>query len=289
MTGTTTPHDTAANPVAPLTKRWRRGWLVEAAVMGALYWLYESSRGWVAGTTRQALANARGIVDAEKWLGIYWERSIQHAFLNADWFITFWNFWYGTVHFLIPAAVLVALYRTRPARYVRWRNTLLAMWAIGVLTFWLYPLMPPRLMPPVCGRAGERPCIVDTAVPARYTNFGPHPELEFQPNGLPTKATLAQYSNPYAAMPSFHVGWSTFSALALWPLLRRRWLKGLVVAYLFGVIFCIVVTGNHWLLDVPGGWLVVGLGYATAVALERSVAAAKRARARPASANADAG
>lgn len=273
--------DAVAIPVAPLSKGWRRGWLVEAAVMGALYWLYESSRGWVAGTTRSALANAKGIVDAEKWLGIYWERSIQHAFLNADWFITFWNFWYGTVHFLVPAAVLVVLYRTRPPRYVRWRNTLLAMWAIGVLTFWLYPLMPPRLL--------ESAHIVDTAVPARYTNFGPHPILEFQPNGLPTKATLDQYSNPYAAMPSFHVGWSTFSAIALWPLLRRRWLKGLVFAYLFTVIFCIVVTGNHWLLDVPGGWLVVGLGYVTAVAFERAAAAVRRARARPASGGADAG
>jgi len=281
MTATAAPAHPGTDPIAPLTKRWRRGWLLEAAVMGALYWLYESSRGWVAGTTADALANARGIVRAERWLGIYWERSIQHAFLNADWFITFWNFWYGTVHFLIPAGVLVLLYRTRPARYVRWRNTLLAMWAIGVLTFWLYPLMPPRLM--------ESAHIVDTAVPARYTNFGPHPELEFRPNGLPTTATLDQYSNPYAAMPSFHVGWSTFSALALWPLLRRRWLKGVVIAYLGTVIFCIVVTGNHWLLDVPGGWLVVGLGYAIAVGLERGVAAVKRARARRASAGADAG
>ncbi len=281
MTEATAPADAPTTPVAPLTKRWRRAWLLEAAVMGLLYWLYESSRGWVAGTTRAALANAKGIVDAEKWLGIYWERSIQHAFLNAEWFITFWNWWYGTVHFLIPAGVLVLLYRKMPARYVRWRNTLLAMWAIGVLTFWLYPLMPPRLM--------ESAHIVDTAVPTRFTNFGPHPELEFRPNGLPTKATLDQYSNPYAAMPSFHVGWSTFSALALWPLLRRRWVKGLVIAYLGTVIFCIVVTGNHWLLDVPGGWLVVGLGYATAVAFERAAAVVKRARARPASAGAAAG
>jgi hypothetical protein len=274
---------------APLAKRWRRGWVVELAAMAGLYWLYESARGWVAGTTAAALANARGIIDAEKWLGIYWERSIQHAFLNADWFITFWNFWYGTVHFLIPAGVLVLLFKKMPARYVRWRNTLLAMWAIGVLVFWLYPLAPPRLMPPVCGRDRDRPCIVDTAVPARYTNFGPHPDLKFRSNGLPTKATLDQYANPYAAMPSFHVGWSTFSALAIWPLLRRRWMKGLVIVYLGTVIFCIVVTGNHWLLDVPGGWAIVGLGYATAVALERALATMPRARARRASASVGAG
>ncbi len=263
---------TDAESIAPLSKRWRRGWVLEFAAMAGFYWLYESSRGWVAGTTEAALANARGIVDAQKWLGIYWERSIQQAFLDERWFITFWNWWYGTVHFLIPAAVLVLLYRTRPARYVRWRNTLLAMWAIGVLTFLLYPLAPPRFL--------ESARIIDTSV--GYTNLGPQRELEFR-NGIPTKKTLEQYSNPYAAMPSFHIGWSTFSALALWPLLRRRWLKGLVITYLGMVIFCIVVTGNHWLLDVPGGWAVVGLGYATAVLIERVVSAVRRARARPAS------
>ena len=120
-------------------------------------------------------------------------------------------------------------------------------------------------------------------------NLGPRYKLDFEPNGNPTKATLDQYANPYAAMPSFHVGWSTFSALAIWPMLRRRWMKVLVFAYLGTVIFCIVVTGNHWLLDVPGGWAIVGLGYAAAAALECAVAAVKRARARRASAVVGAG
>ncbi|MEX2268154.1 MAG: phosphatase PAP2 family protein [Acidimicrobiia bacterium] len=284
-----TPTSGDLSPVAPASKRWRYGWLGEIAVMAALYQLYDVARAPVAGGTAESMANANGIVDAEKWLGIYWERAIQQAFLDSDWFIVFWNWWYGTVHFVIPAAALVLLYRKTPARYVRWRNTLLAMWAVGVLTFWLYPLMPPRLMPPGydCAR-GER-CIVDTAV--GYTNLGPRMELDFKPNGEPTDATLDQYANPYAAMPSFHVGWSTFTALAIWPFLRRRWMKIAAVAYLGGVIFCITVTGNHWLLDVPGGWLVVGAGYAVAVAFERAGAAARRGRlrARPASASAGAG
>jgi PAP2 superfamily len=288
MTTTTSGTSVTDEPIAPITKRWRRGWILEFAAMAGFYWLYESSRGWVAGSTADALANARDLVDAQQWLGINWERSIQQAFINSDWFITLLNWWYGTVHFLIPAGVLVLLYRKMPARFVRWRNTLLAMWAIGVLTFWLYPLAPPRLV------AEAR--IVDTAV--TNTNFGPRMKLNFEPKGClrtnpetctPAEATLDQYSNPYAAMPSFHVGWSTFSAFAIWPLLRRRWMKGLVFGYLFTVIFCITVTGNHWLLDVPGGWAVVGLGYATAVLLERAISAVRRARARPASAGVGAG
>jgi hypothetical protein len=288
MTATTVVAPSAA-AMNPLSKRWRYGWLVEIAVMAAMYWLYDFGRAQVSGGTAEAFRNAVDLVDAEKWLGIYWERAIQQAFLDADWFITFWNWWYGTVHFLLPAAALVFLYRRRPPRYVRWRNTLLAMWAVGVLTFWLYPLMPPRLMPPGYDCPGSKPCIVDTAVD--YTNLGPRMELEFNRDGTPTKATLDQYANPYAAMPSFHVGWSTFTAAAMWPFLRRRWMKVAMILYLSAVIFCITVTGNHWLLDVPGGWLIVGVGYVLALGVELAVRAwrATRLRARPASGAADAG
>ena len=70
-------------------------------------------------------------------------------------------------------------------------------------------------------------------------------------------------------MPSLHVGWSTWSALALLPLVRRRWLKVLVALYPFVTIFAIVVTGNHWILDAVGGWVVLAAGYGAAILLER--------------------
>jgi hypothetical protein len=153
---------------------------------------------------------------------------------------------------------------------VRWRNTLVLMWAIAVLTFLVYPLMPPRLMPARYG-------YVDTA--AEYFNFGPQVKVEFGSDGQPTQRALDQYGNPFAAMPSFHVGWSTWCLLALWPLLRRRWVRGVIIAYVIGVIFCITVTANHWLLDAVGGWIVLGLGFLGALAIER-VGTLVRSRAR---------
>ena len=35
--------------------------------------------------------------------------------------------------------------------------------------------------------------------------------------------TMQKISNQYAAMPSLHFGWSSWSALVLFPLVRRRW------------------------------------------------------------------
>jgi membrane-associated phospholipid phosphatase len=72
------------------------------------------------------------------------------------------------------------------------------------------------------------------------------------------------YGNLFAAMPSLHVGWSTWSAFALWPLARKTWVKVLLVLYPITIFFCIVVTANHWILDAVGGWIVLAAGYAVA-------------------------
>jgi membrane-associated phospholipid phosphatase len=173
--------------------------------------------------------------------------------------MAFWNIWYGTIHFVMPVVVLVWLYRRLPARYVRWRNTLVLMLGLSILGFWAYPLMPPRLMPSHFG-------FVDTA--ANYFNFGPQVHVHLGPDGQPSAEAIRTYGNLFAAMPSLHVGWSTWSLLAVWPLLRRTWAKVLWVLYPVSIFFCIVVTANHWILDAVGGWVVLGLAYLGALAIE---------------------
>jgi len=148
----------------PLSRRIKRGWMVEVLVGGGIYFLYDWLREQVTGNGADAYRHAVQIVDAEKFLGLYHEYSIQQAFIGLDWFMAFWNIWYGTIHFVIPLVVLVWLYRKLPARYVRWRNTLVLMLGASILAFWAYPLMPPRLMPTRYG-------FVDTA--AEFFNFGP--------------------------------------------------------------------------------------------------------------------
>jgi hypothetical protein len=74
-----------------------------------------------------------------------------------------------------------------------------------------------------------------------------------------------------------HVTWSTWVALALWPLARRRWLRALLVAYPTSIVLCVTVTANHWLLDAVGSWLVLAVAYRGALAVER-VSVARRER-----------
>jgi membrane-associated phospholipid phosphatase len=244
----------------PWTQRIRHGWLIEVGLGVVVYFGYDALRERVSGTSADALRHAKQIVDAERFFGLYQEHRVQQAFLDWHPFISFWNIYYGTIHFAMPVIALVAMYRKTPARYVRWRNTLLFMLGFGLIGFWLYPLTPPRLMP-------AHYDFVDTA--AEYFNFGPQQRIALGANGEPTAAAKAAFGNLYAAMPSLHVGWATWSVLALLPLVRRRWLKVLLCCYPLATIFAIVVTGNHWILDAVGGWVVLALGYGATVLLER--------------------
>jgi membrane-associated phospholipid phosphatase len=245
--------------------------VLEIAGCAVAYVAYNWMRERVAGSSADAFSNAQDIVRAEQWLGLYHEHAIQQAFLSADWFMSFWNIFYGTIHFVLPVVALVLLYRKLPARYLRWRNTLAFMLSFALLGFWLYPLMPPRLMPP-------RYDFVDTA--AQFFNFGPQVRVRLGPDGQPTAAALRAYGNLYAAMPSLHVGWSTWCAFALWPLARKPWLKILLALYPVGILFCIVVTGNHWILDAVGGWIGLAGGYSVATLLakrrQRAAVASRR-------------
>ena len=260
--------EVASDALQPRTKRIRHGWLLETGVGIVVYFVYDALRDRAMGTSASAFHHAKQVVDIERLFGLYQEHRIQQAFLDWSPFVSFWNIYYGTIHFVIPVVALVAMYRKTPARYVRWRNALLFMLGFGLIGFWLYPLTPPRLMPP-------RYDFVDTA--ADFYNFGPQQRIALNAGGQPSAAARAAFGNLYAAMPSLHVGWSTWSALALLPLVRRRWLKVLLCLYPLATIFGIVVTGNHWILDAFGGWAALAAGYGASVLLERATAGGHRA------------
>jgi hypothetical protein len=170
---------TGADARGPRTKRIRYGWIIEAVVGIALYFLYDTLRDKTMGTATDALRHAKQVVDIERFLGTYQERRIQRAFLDWRPFISFWNILYGTIHFVMPVVALVAMYRKTPKRYVRWRNALLFMLGFGLIGFWIYPLAPPRLMPHHYG-------FVDTA--AEYFNFGPQQRIALNPHGAPPRS-----------------------------------------------------------------------------------------------------
>lgn len=189
---------------------------------------------------RHALAQIR----IEKDLGLLQEHTIQAWALHSKIFIELSDLFYATAHFILPVVALVCLFRYHPARYLKWRDTLAWTTALALVCFAVFPLMPPRMLPARYG-------VIDTMV--RIGGLGSW-----------DAALLKDAGNQFAAMPSLHISWALWSVLALYPVVRRPWVKALLVLDPIVTVVVILVTGNHFILDIFGGLAVLALGYGLA-------------------------
>ncbi|CAN0240177.1 unnamed protein product [Phaeothamnion confervicola] len=235
----------------------------EAALVLAFYYLYQTIRRLAdtGNNKTRAYANAIRLVDLEKTLGIFTEHTIQRAFLPFRWLIKSMNIYYGTLHFIVTAGLLIWLFVRHHEVYRRMRNLLGATTALALIGYWTFPLAPPRLYS--CN------CFVDT---------------------LDTVGGLWSYhssaakaiANNYAAMPSLHFGWALWCAVVLFQFARHRVTRALCVLYPLLTLFAIVVTANHYWLDAVGGAVIFGGGLGVVrlidkISLRRRTAAAAKA------------
>lgn len=238
--------------------RWWREVLYVAAFYVVYSWIRNQFGSAGNDAARIAYEHARDIIDIQDALGLWFEPELQRWYLDlpADGLIRVWNIYYGTAHFVVTAGALIWLYRRQPDRYSVWRTTLAAMTALALIGFATYSLMPPRLLGSTSQFGAcyqqEPDCRDVTMVDTLEVHGG---WLSFEDD------QVASVSNQYAAMPSMHTGWSTWSAFVLWGLVRRRWVRALVVLYPVATVFCIMITGNHYWLDAVGGVVAFGGGY----------------------------
>jgi type IV secretory pathway TrbD component len=259
--------------------RWWKELLLAAAVY-LVYSIVRNQFGSAGGDPGPAYGHAKDLIDLEKALHLYVEPGLQQWYLDlpGNGLIRLWNVYYGIAHFLVTLIALVWMFRHDPLRHRVLRNTLALTTALAVIGFAAYSLMPPRLLDdpgeygacqlydpeaasvaepgdltaPGCDRFGY----VDTV--ARYGGW-----ISFGNEGY------KDVSNQYAAMPSMHIGWSTWSTIVLLPLVRRRWAKVLTVLYPVITLICIMVTANHYWIDGVGGLICLAVGYSLARILTR--------------------
>lgn len=235
------PDDPPAVISLPVKRsHWWREVLIVAVFYG-LYTIVRDVRGTKPVSVAQAFTNAKRVIHLERWLGLFHEASIQHFFLHFRPLIELCDDYYGTLHFIASITVLVILFFWFPRRYRRWRNTLAVATGLALVGFFFFPLMPPRLLPPHFH-------FEDTLkVIGGLWNFSSGP--------------VTAVSDQYAAMPSLHTTWAAWCAAAVFPLVRPRWAKVLVVLYPVATIFAIIVTANHYFADVIAGLLLLAVSY----------------------------
>ena len=241
--------------------------LLQLVILLWCYALYDILRTSVSGTLGTAVANASHITSLERAVGLNLEGTIQRAALHLPWLVDACNLCYSLTHLLAPPLVLLVLYRKAPARYRVARNAFLALLGLALLCFWLVPVAPPRLVP--------GPTHLTDTSQSLSLDHTPFAGVVASRNASATPTWVGS-TNPFAAMPSLHVGWAVWAVLALWPILRRRASKILAVAYAVGMLLSVVVTGNHWLLDGVAGAALAVTTLAAAAAWERHRARASR-------------
>ena len=86
--------------------------------------------------------------------------------------------------------------------------------------------------------------------------------------------------NPYAAMPSMHVGWSLLIGLAGRRAARSTALRTFFLVHPALMALTVVATGNHYLLDGVAGVTVAATALLLIGALRRAPRVPGRAAAR---------
>jgi hypothetical protein len=219
-------------------------WWGELIAVAAFYGIYSFVRNLHHGNEAEAFQHAREIIDVQKALGINHEQAIQAWALGSRAFIIACNYFYGSLHFIVTAGVMIYLYRRWTNDYPLWRNTLGIATALALIGFAFFPLLPPRLMPVSYG-------FVDTlAKDPAFWSFN--------------SGAVSKISNQFAAMPSVHCAWALWCACALVPRVKHVWAKVLAAIYPVLTVTVIVVTANHYVLDAVGGFFVFGVGYVLA-------------------------
>ena len=221
----------------------------EIGLVAIAFLLYFIVRGSVVDRDAEAFRHAIDIVDLERQLGFYWEPGLNDAILGYGALIQFFNAVYFWLDF--PAIVAIGLWLYffgRRHEYTVARDALLASGAIALVVYHLFPVAPPRLLPPEYG-------FVDTL--DQYTHIS-YQAQSTQP-----------FVNPYAAMPSLHSGWAVLvGGVLIWST-KSVWLRGLGVFLPVGQFTSILFTANHYILDAMAGLIVALLGLLIAMALQR--------------------
>jgi membrane-associated phospholipid phosphatase len=193
---------------------------------------YFLTRGLIRGREDDAVEHASKLISVENALHLNPEKAIQRFTLHHEWLMQFANNFYLYGHLPVLIGVAVWLYWWRPWAYPWFRNAFLLSALFGLSIYVLLPVAPPRFMPG----------FVDTMALYGFNVDG---------------SAAGPLYNPYAAMPSLHVGWSLLAGIAMIAGARSWWLRSAGIALPALMIASVIMTGNHYLLDAVAGIGVV--------------------------------
>ncbi|HKG35105.1 MAG TPA: phosphatase PAP2 family protein [Solirubrobacterales bacterium] len=155
------------------------------------------------------------------------------------WDYAAFSFWFS--HFFATLVAGVLIWRFAYAWFHRFAVCVVALAAMGLITYVVFPAAPPWL-------AGQHDYLPHTfRITHAVVNNLPVPKASamFQQG--------TEWGNDVAAVPSLHAAYTMLICLFLWPRLNRRW-RPLLAAYPIGMGLSLIYLGEHYLIDILLGW-----------------------------------
>jgi hypothetical protein len=207
--------------------------LRQVLLFAAAYYAYRLTRGAIddpQGAT-VAFRNARHLIGVEQTLGLFVEPTVQTWTGGWTFAIDIASWIYINAQTTICLAALVYIYLFHNERFYFVRNMFIVGMAIALIGYIVFPTAPPRFFPEL----GFSDAVSDFTGVAQ--------------NDVKVNALF----NPYAAVPSMHccnallIGWS------LAQMVKWRWARVFWLCYPAIMVWVVVSTGNHWVLDAVLG------------------------------------
>ncbi|HSD24614.1 MAG TPA: phosphatase PAP2 family protein [Solirubrobacterales bacterium] len=155
------------------------------------------------------------------------------------WDYAAFGFWFS--HFFATLLVGVAIWLYRYQWFHRFAACIVALAAMGLVTYVLFPAAPPWL-------AADHGYIDHTyRITHAVVNNLPVPKA----SAMFQKGT--DWGNDVAAVPSLHAAYTMLICLFLWPRLSSRW-RPFLAAYPIGMGLSLIYLGEHYLIDILLGW-----------------------------------
>ena len=240
---------------APNRRGGMRWWdLSELGLVVLAFLAYFLVRGGVVTRTAEALDRARTIVDIERAVGLFVEPTVQQWVLTSDYLWRIANFVYFWFDFPLIVVVGLWLFWRNRHEYTLLRDTLLLSGALALVFYYSFPVAPPRFL--------TEWGFVDTL--AEFS------ELSYQAQ------SLAPFVNPFAAVPSLHVGWSLLLVVTVFRATDHPLARAGVITVFFLQVIAVVGTGNHFIFDAVVGLLVCAVVFVPVFWLHRTVYPAMR-------------
>ena len=203
--------------------------LREVILVVAAYYAYTIVKNLIhPDPATDAFRNAWNIVGLERTLGIFHENSLQGWLLaDARSVVFFFNWVYTLGFWPLMGATAILFFVTDREAYCKYRTVVLVSFVIAVVIFTIYPLAPPRMM-------------VELGFVDTLQLLGPTQHIS-------RNETLSY--NMYAAMPSMHFAWALLISMA-WASTPYIWARVAAVVYQTLMAAAVVITGNHYFVDV---------------------------------------